>query len=129
MNTHIKVVAALHILLGALGLIGSLVIFAIFGLAGGIAVSQGGGEAATIIGFVALCIGGLIALLSVPEIIGGWALLAQKSWGRVLVLVLGFLDLLHFPLGTAVGIYTLWVLLRDTDPKQPYGAGAVGAST
>ncbi len=119
MNTHIKVVAALHIAFGALGLIGAMVIFAVFGVAGGIVVSHGEGAAASIIGIVALCIGGLIALLSVPGIIGGWALLLGKGWGRVLLIVLGFLDLLHFPLGTALGIYTLWVLLRDEKAYPP----------
>lgn len=40
----------------------------------------------------------------------GYSLLARKSWGRVLAIVLGVLALVKFPLGTALGIYTLWVL-------------------
>ena len=41
----------------------------------------------------------------------GYALLNRKSWGRVVALIAGILALFKFPLGTALGIYTLWVLL------------------
>jgi hypothetical protein len=58
-------------------------------------------------------IGGFLAVLALPEIIGGWGLLAQKQWARVLVIVLGILHLANFPFGTALGVYTLWVLLSN----------------
>ncbi len=40
----------------------------------------------------------------------GYALLTRRSWGRTLAIVAGVLALFKFPLGTALGIYTLWVL-------------------
>jgi hypothetical protein len=43
--------------------------------------------------------------------ITGWGLLARQSWARLLALILGGLNLLDVPFGTALGIYTLWVLL------------------
>ena len=43
--------------------------------------------------------------------VAGWGLLNREPWGRVLALVLGFLALIHVPFGTALGVYTLWVLL------------------
>jgi hypothetical protein len=52
-----------------------------------------------------------IMLFAVLGGIVGWGLLSRQSWGRMLALVLGCLNLLDFPLGTALGIYTLWVLL------------------
>lgn len=119
MNTHVKVVAALHIVMGALGLIGAMVVFAGSVIAGGITLAEGEGEAATVIVFVAIFLIGLIVVLSLPSIVGGWALLAGKSWGRVLMIILGFLDLLNVPFGTALGIYTLWVMLREEQSRQP----------
>src|SRR4029077_12691821 len=110
-NIHVKVVAVLHILCGVLGLIAALVIFTLSGVAGGIVISQGERGGATIIGTVALLIEGVLAVLALPGIIGGWGLLAQKQWARVLVIVLGILHLVNFPFGTALGVYTLWVLL------------------
>lgn len=41
----------------------------------------------------------------------GFSLLTRKPWGRVLGIVVGILALLKFPIGTALGIYTLWVLV------------------
>ena len=43
--------------------------------------------------------------------IAGWGLLQREPWARILTLVLGFISLFHIPFGTAVGVYTLWVLL------------------
>lgn len=40
----------------------------------------------------------------------GWALLNRKPWARVLAIIAAVLALLKFPFGTALGIYTLWVL-------------------
>jgi hypothetical protein len=45
------------------------------------------------------------------EIAAGIGLRQHADWARVLALVLGFLELLHVPLGTALGIYTIWALL------------------
>ena len=60
-------------------------------MAGGKVIWQGEHGADTVIGIVALLIGGFLAVLALPGIIGGWGLLAQKEWGRVLVIVLGIL--------------------------------------
>jgi ribosomal protein L40E len=40
----------------------------------------------------------------------GYALLTRQPWGRVFAIVFSILALFHFPLGTALGIYSLWVL-------------------
>ncbi|MGH8004365.1 MAG: hypothetical protein ACRECJ_06550 [Limisphaerales bacterium] len=51
-------------------------------------------------------------VISAPGIAGGIGLLKRKYWAKILVLVLGFINLLHFPFGTALGIYTIWLLTR-----------------
>jgi hypothetical protein len=43
-------------------------------------------------------------------LIAGYGLLQRRPWGRVLAIVAAILALLKFPFGTALGIYTLWVL-------------------
>lgn len=43
-------------------------------------------------------------------VLTGYALLTRQPWGRILAIVFGVIALIHFPLGTALGIYTLWVL-------------------
>jgi len=51
----------------------------------------------------------------------GYALLTRQPWGRVLAIVFGILALIHLPLGTALGIYTLWVL-APTPSGDEYAA-------
>jgi hypothetical protein len=40
----------------------------------------------------------------------GYALITRQPWGRVFGIIFGILALFHPFLGTALGIYTLWVL-------------------
>ena len=57
-------------------------------------------------------IGGLVFLKAVAGFFAGWGLLEREPWGRMLALVMGFISLItNIPLGTALGVYTLWVLL------------------
>jgi hypothetical protein len=53
--------------------------------------------------------------------LAGWGLLHREPWARVVALVLGFIALFHIPFGTAVGVYTLWVLL-PAQSQQEYDA-------
>jgi len=62
--------------------------------------------------------GGIAALVVVLTIgasalafFTGFSLLHRKSWGRTLAIVAAVLSLIKLPIGTALGIYTLWVLV------------------
>jgi hypothetical protein len=123
MKKHIQIVAALHIAMGVVSLLGAIVVFVVFGIAGSVVVSQGERQAASILAIIAVALGSFLAVLALPGIIGGWALLTGRSWGRPLVLVLGAIHLINIPLGTALGIYTIWALVHEPVPLLP------GAST
>ena len=45
------------------------------------------------------------------SLIAGFGLLERQPWGRPLALVMAFIALLNVPFGTALGVYTLWVLM------------------
>lgn len=55
----------------------------------------------------------LSMLLAIPMVLAGWGLQRQKEWARTLGMIAGAVSLLHVPLGTAVGIYALWVLTDE----------------
>ena len=59
-----------------------------------------------------------LLVLSAPGILGGYGLLKKYSWARVLVLILGALNLLNVPFGTILGVYTFWVLLNEDAAKS-----------
>jgi hypothetical protein len=46
-------------------------------------------------------------------LLAGYGLLNRKPWGRTVAIVAGILALIKFPMGTALGIYTLWVLAPE----------------
>jgi hypothetical protein len=108
-----------HVLiLGWLYLIGHAVFLAIGGfvfvLLTGIGVATGDSQAMTVLGVVGTAVGVLLAVLAIPGLLAGYGLLAHKPWARVLAIVVGILNLVNFPIGTAMGIYTFWVLTQET---------------
>ncbi len=48
----------------------------------------------------------------------GIGLLMRQAWGRILALVIGCVSLLSLPFGTAIGIYTLWVLMSQNGEQE-----------
>jgi hypothetical protein len=56
-------------------------------------------------------VSGMILVKAAAGFIAGWGLIQREPWARIVALIVGFLSLFNVPLGTAIGIYTLWVLL------------------
>ena len=67
-------------------------------------------------GFFSLGI--FLGLFGLLHLALAWGLFERQSWARILGLVLGVLALLRFPLGTALGIYTLWVLAPEPAARE-----------
>ena len=87
---------------------GALVLGGLISMGGWI---SGDETAITVLTIVSLCLGGVVAGISVPGIITGIGLLANKTWARILAIILGILNLPAFPVGTVLGAYTLYVML------------------
>ena len=117
MREHIKIIGILNLIYGGFNLLGALVVFLIFGGISGLFAIVGvvddpnAGWAAGMFGVLGVLIGGLIVLHTLPAIIVGWGLLKGYGWARILAIILAIFDLFNFPLGTALGIYTLVILL------------------
>ena len=58
-------------------------------------------------------IGWVILIRGIVGIAAGVGLLQRAPWARIFALVMAFLSILSFPFGTALGIYTIWVLLAS----------------
>jgi hypothetical protein len=57
--------------------------------------------------------GSTLVILAAGGICVGMGLMQKAPWARTAAIILGVLALLHPPLGTALGVYSLWVLLGD----------------
>jgi hypothetical protein len=84
----------------------------------GIGLASGDDEALPILSIFGCSALFLFSFFAVPGLIAGFGLLARKRWGRIFGIIVAILDLFNIPIGTAFGIYALWVL---TEPQaEPY---------
>ena len=130
MLTHVKVVAVLYIVVGALGVLGALLLMMVFGVAAGSVGVSGDPDAAVaipIIGFVGSWVVLLVLATSLPGVIVGFGLLKLKSWARIAGIVLSAINLIFFPIGTALGIYGLVILLNKETERLFDGATPIRA--
>lgn len=65
-----------------------------------------------------VAVGVALALFGVLHLVLAWGLFEREPWARMLGIVIGCLALLRFPFGTALGIYTLWVLLPESSARE-----------
>jgi len=111
MEKHINIIAVLWIIMGALSFLGGLIVLGVlFGIS---FIPDMGHEAPFILRAVGLGVGLFVAVLSIPKIIAGVGLLNKREWARILTLIVSFFSLLNFPLGTALGIYSFIILIKD----------------
>lgn len=116
MLTHIRTVGILHIAFASLTiLVGMVLLLLLGGLATFVGTQDSSSDAmlgATVLGGIGAFLFVLMVLLSVPGMIAGIGLLRMRPWARVLTIVVSALELLSFPIGTALGLYGLWVMVQ-----------------
>ncbi len=105
---HVKILGWLYIALSvATFLLGALVTF-IVAAATAVADDPEASLAVVIVGAIMAV---MVLIFALPGVVTGAGLLKRKSWGRILAIIMSVINLMNFPLGTAVGVYALWVLL------------------
>jgi len=123
MEKHITVVGVLNIVYSSLNLLGAAVLV---GLAAGskyivevlyqrhvLHPYDVPYELWDIIPALLILVAFLLAIFSLPGIIGGIGVLKRKEWGRIVVLVISFFNLLNIPLGTVLGAYSIWAMMTS----------------
>jgi len=99
-----------HIVYHAIGFVAGIGVLVFFPALGAVA---GDAEANVVLSIIGGVVGTILIVVSIPGIIGGIGLLRRHSWARIVALIIGAADLFDIPIGTALGIYTFWVLMRD----------------
>lgn len=131
MLTHVKVLGVLYLVMSGIGLLFSLLIFFALGTAASIvgmsASPEDAAVAMPILGITGTALSVLLLLLSLPGLVTGWGLLKLRPWARILGIVLAVISLLNFPIGTAIGVYGLWVLLTKETEKLFTGTSVLPA--
>jgi len=110
MDKHVTLLATLYVALSVVGLLAAAIVFT--AVVGG-GLLSGDEEAIFITSTVGTAVSSLVAVLSLPGLLAAYGLFKRRHWGRYLTLVLGAMNVLHVPFGTALAVYTFWVLTQD----------------
>ena len=114
---HIQILGILWIVYSLFDLMGAIAVTVVPGIVLGVASNVEGANIDASVRQILMplfvVLGILLMLKSLLGIATGAGLLQRKSWARILALIFGIIALLSVPLGTALGVYTLWVLLSQ----------------
>ncbi len=72
--------------------------------------SDGGARSVAIMGLAYIA----LIVLALAGFLAGDGLLKRERRGKILALIIGFLIIANHPIGTALGLYTFWVLLQES---------------
>jgi len=116
LERHLRVLAILWIAIGALWLVPSLVLM-VFSHASRLVV---GDEmfARPFMPPLLFSLGSAFLVVAAGGVLVGWGLMRHEGWARTTAIIVGILALIHFPFGTALGVYTLWVLLPGDAARE-----------
>jgi len=120
---HVHLLGILWLAISAFNTIGGVILF-ILGNTLFAHLHEMGAPPETPTGFLSSLVSALgifVLVKAACGFIAGWGLLQREPWARIIALVLGFISLFNIPFGTAVGVYTLWVLL-PAQSQQEYDA-------
>lgn len=110
MDIHRQVAGWLAIAMGLLGLVTIATIVLIFG---SIAALVGlDGQLATVLASIGGIVAGLLALFALADIVAGIFYLRGSTFAKFWLIVSNLLFLFAVPIGTAIGAYSLWAILR-----------------
>ena len=112
MNIHLKILGYLYVFMGTFSLVATVYFgYAIFSHSAG-SFSPEVQKLLIDAGYGTYLLG-LLAFASIGTLFTGYALLKMHRFARTLARVFAILGLFDFPLGTMLGVYTLWVLSQD----------------
>jgi hypothetical protein len=122
MDRHVRILSALYIGLGVVGLLAAFFWSVAMGALAAIVGSsqeEGAGVGAALLGFTGFALTIFFIAMSIPSIVCGWGLAKRRRWSRILGIILAAIALVKlFPFGTIFGIYALWVLFRKDAEAQ-----------
>jgi hypothetical protein len=118
-SQHYRTLAILQIIYSGLHALGgvAVILVARFVLSGALGMAEP--RAPVFVQPLVEFVGWCLLAVSMIGLVGGIGLLSRSPWARTLTLIAGFIELVNLPLGTALGIYTIWVLL-STGAEDEY---------
>ena len=111
---HLQLVGILWLAISALNALGSVALY----IVANTIFARGGAGGPAFLRPLLSVVAILILAKAALGFVAGWGLLQREPWARILTLVLAFVSLFNVPFGTAVGVYTMWVLLPGESERE-----------
>jgi MFS family permease len=115
MATHVKVIAVLFAIFGAMLVAVAFAAPVLLGLIATFVSTDPDPDAAVaagILGLTGVTLSIILAGLAIPFLATGWGMFKLKPWSRIAGIILAVLCLPQIPFGTIVGIYALVILFK-----------------
>ena len=113
MGRHVRILGWLHV---ALGIFDLLLGMAAFGIMSGMGFVSGDVHAFGVMSLIGGFAGAFMLLMAIPNLLCGLGLL--RNWGGwviVLAVILGLINVMNVPVGTAIALYTFWIAWKLYD--------------
>ena len=121
MKQHVSFVGALHVGFGILGVLGALAIY--FGFIFIFNFIEEDPTIQRVFSILGNSLAFIVLFFSSLGIIGGIGLFSYRPWARILVMIVSAMNCLNVPVGTAKGVYSIWVLMQPETIQMFEGSG------
>jgi Na+-driven multidrug efflux pump len=116
-KTHLKILGAIFIAFGVINLMGGVTMLAAINV---VQIFVDEPEVVDVVAIFSRLFGFILVVCSIPGIIAGIGYIQNRNWSKNLGLVMGIIYLLFIPVGTVIGIYTIWLSSQSViKEKQP----------
>jgi hypothetical protein len=117
LDGHKKVLGILYIISSAFTVLGMLLLNVFLSLIFSFIFEEVNQEEQAIIEFVMAIVAylpwAIILFIALPTFIAGIGLLTRQGWSVILSVIVGCIKLFSFPIGTAMGVYAIWIFSED----------------
>ncbi|HEX3019147.1 MAG TPA: hypothetical protein VHP36_02550 [Chitinispirillaceae bacterium] len=121
MRKEIELLGALHI---AISILYTLVFTATYAVLFTKGFFSGNYDSVSINFIVYAVVGAFLLLFAVSGVIAAMGIINSRPWAQMMILILGCLNLICIPLGTALGVYTIWIYMHnDRNKPEPINTG------
>jgi len=122
LEDHKKILGILYVITSMLTIMAMLVLHAILTTVFAFAFSEAGPDEQAVFQLI-MAIARyvqvlVITVVAVPTLIAGIGLLTRQSWAMIFSLIVACFKLFSFPVGTAIGVYAIWIYSEDQKLKQ-----------
>ena len=122
LDSHKRILGILYLISGTLTFIGMLMLTTFLSFIFAFAADEVNAKEQEVLewvgGFVSYVPVLVIIFVSVPTLIAAIGLLTRKSWAMLFSVIVGCLKLFSFPIGTALGVYAIWIYSEDQKAKK-----------